>query len=53
MSVKSVFIAGAVATALAVGGVYTITNLQTVPAGYVGGPIRECKTRSLVSAAIC
>lgn len=36
MSVKSVFIAGAVATALAVGGVYTIANLQTVPAGYVG-----------------
>ena len=36
MSGKSIFIAGAVATALVAGGVYAIANLETVPAGYVG-----------------
>ena len=36
MSGKSIFIAGAVATALVVGGVYAVANLETVPAGYVG-----------------
>ena len=33
---KSIFAAGAVAAVLAVGGVYAVANLETVPAGYVG-----------------
>ena len=36
MSAKSVVIAGTVAAALLVGGIYTVCNLQTVPDGYVG-----------------
>ena len=36
MSVKSILIAVVAAIVIVFGGIYTIANLQTVPAGYVG-----------------